>query len=108
MNAKKQVKVDMNQARLMQVLQKPYMSEKATIIAEKNGHFVFQVAPCATKTEIKKAIELLFEVQVESVRVCNVKSKERRFKQTIGKRNGWKKAYIALKEGQDINFVGTK
>ena len=92
----------------MHALQKTHMSEKATIIAEKHGQFVFRVAPCATKTEIKQAVEALFEVKVKNVRVCNVKSKERRFKQTMGQRKGWKKAYVALQPGQDINFVGTK
>lgn len=100
--------VNLNHARLMQILQKPHMSEKATIIAEKHRQFVFQVAPDATKNDIKQAVELLFEVKVMNVAVCNTKSKERRFKQTIGRRKGWKKAYVTLKEGQDINFTGTK
>jgi len=117
MNAKKQTtkkqaaktaKTEIAQPRLMQTLRKPHMSEKATIIAEKYNQVVFKVAPDATKTEIKQAVERLFEVKVENVRVCNVKSKERRFKQTMGHRKGWKKAYVTLKEGQDINFVGTK
>ncbi len=107
MNAQ-QKNPEVPQPRLMHVLQKPHMSEKATTIAEKHHQFVFKVAPSATKTEIKQAVELMFSVQVEHVRVCNVKSKERRFKQTVGRRKGWKKAYVALKDGQDINFVGTK
>ncbi len=107
MNAQ-QTNLNIKQARLMQILQRPHTSEKTTIIAEKYNQFVFHVVPDATKIEIKQAVELLFEVKVESVRVCNVKSRVRRFKQTIGQRKGWKKAYVALKEGQDINFVGTK
>lgn len=107
MNAQKTT-VKLNHARLMQILQRPHMSEKTTIIAEKHRQFVFKVAPDATKNEIRQAVELLFEVKVTNVAVCNTKSKERRFKQTIGERKGWKKAYVTLKEGQDINFTGLK
>jgi large subunit ribosomal protein L23 len=66
------------------------------------------VVPDATKAEIKQAVELLFEVQVKHVRVCNVKKKARRFKQILGYRKGWKKAYVALKEGFDIDFTSAK
>jgi len=97
-----------NKEYLLQVLLKPHLSEKSTITAEKHRQFVFKVLPDATKPEIKQAVEMLFNVKVDSVRVCNVKSKERRFKQLLGRRKGWKKAYVALKEGHDIDFVGTK
>ena len=106
--ASKEVQTEVKQPRLLKVLQRPHMSEKATIIGEKHNQFVFQVMPEATKTEIKHAVEMLFDVKVQNVRICNVRSKERRFKQMMGQRNGWKKAYVALKEGQDLNFVGTK
>ena len=95
----------MNQERLMQVLLAPQISEKATYIAEKNEQVVFRVATDATKPEIKAAVELLFKVEVEAVRIANVKGKTKRFGRSMGKRKGWKKAYVSLKAGQEINFV---
>jgi large subunit ribosomal protein L23 len=96
---------NMNQERLLQVLLAPQISEKATYIAEKNEQVVFRVATDATKPEIKAAVELLFKVEVESVQVANVKGKVKRFKGTTGRRKGWKKAFVCLKPGQEINFV---
>ena len=95
----------MNQERLMQVLLAPQISEKATYVADKNEQVVFRVATDATKPEIKAAVELLFKVQVESVQVCNVKGKVKRFRGAAGRRKTWKKAFVSLKPGQEINFV---
>jgi len=95
----------MNQQRLMQVLLAPQISEKATYVAEKNEQVIFRVASDATKPEIKAAVELLFKVEVNSVQVANVKGKVKRFKGATGRRKGWKKAYVCLKPGQEINFV---
>ena len=95
----------MNQQRLMQVLLAPQISEKATFIADKNEQVVFRVATDATKPEVKAAVELLFKVEVEAVRIANVKGKTKRFGRSMGKRKGWKKAYVSLKAGQEINFV---
>jgi len=95
----------MNQERLMQVLLAPQISEKATFVAEKNEQVVFRVASDATKPEIKAAVELLFKVEVESVQTLNVKGKVKRFKGATGRRKGWKKAFVCLKAGQEINFV---
>ncbi|MCL2524398.1 MAG: 50S ribosomal protein L23 [Betaproteobacteria bacterium] len=95
----------MNQERLMQVLLAPQISEKATFVAEKNEQVVFRVVSDATKPEIKAAVELLFKVEVEGVQVANVKGKVKRFKGAIGRRKGWKKAFVSLKAGQEINFV---
>jgi len=95
----------LNQERLFQVLLAPQISEKATYIAEKNEQVVFRVASDATKPEIKAAVEMLFKVEVESVQVANVKGKVKRFKGAVGRRKGWKKAYVSLKPGQEINFV---
>ena len=95
----------MNQERLMQVLLAPQISEKATFIAEKNEQVVFRVATDATKPEVKAAVELLFKVEVEAVRIANVKGKTKRFGRSMGKRKGWKKAYVSLKAGQEINYV---
>ncbi|MDX9698667.1 MAG: 50S ribosomal protein L23 [Rhodocyclaceae bacterium] len=94
-----------SQERLMQVLLAPQISEKATYIADKNEQVVFRVVTSATKPEIKAAVELLFKVDVKSVQVCNVKGKEKRFGRTIGRRKGWKKAFVCLKPGQEINFA---
>ncbi len=95
----------MNQERLMQVLLAPQISEKATFIAEKNEQVVFRVVSTATKPEVKAAVEMLFKVEVESVQIANVKGKTKRFGRSTGKRKGWKKAYVSLKAGQEINFV---
>lgn len=94
----------MNQERIFKVLLGPHVSEKATIAAEVGNQVVFKVATDATKLEIKKAVEALFEVSVEQVRVVNVKGKTKRTKYGMGKRNDWKKAYVRLNEGQDIDF----
>ncbi|NMG47520.1 50S ribosomal protein L23 [Azoarcus communis] len=94
-----------SQERLLQVLLAPQISEKATYVAEKNEQVVFRVASDATKPEVKAAVELLFKVQVESVQVLNVKGKVKRVGRTIGRRKDWKKAFVCLKPGQEINFV---
>lgn len=89
----------------MQVLLAPQISEKATYVADKNEQVIFRVASDATKPEIKAAVELLFKVEVETVQVANVKGKLKRFKGSAGRRKGWKKAFVSLKPGQEINFV---
>jgi len=96
---------DFSEARLMQVLLAPQISEKATYIADKNEQVVFHVVQDATKPEIKAAVELLFKVEVESVQVANVKGKVKRFGRTMGRRKDWKKAFVCLKPGQEINFA---
>ena len=95
----------MNQERLMQVLLAPQISEKATFIAEKNEQVVFRVVNTATKPEVKAAVEMLFKVEVESVQIANVKGKQKRSGRHMGSRKNWKKAYVSLKPGQEINFV---
>ena len=91
--------------RLMTVLLAPVVSEKATFIADKHEQVIFRVAPSATKPEVKAAVEMMFKVQVESVQIANVKGKKKRFGQFNGKRRDWKKAYVSLKPGQEINFA---
>lgn len=91
--------------RLMQVILAPVISEKSTFVADKNEQVVFNVIPDATKPEIKAAVELMFKVQVETVQVSNVKGKEKRFGRQLGRRKNWKKAYVCLKPGQEINFA---
>lgn len=95
----------MNQERMYQVLLGPVISEKAAMAGESANQVVFKVTPNATKTEIKAAIEQLFEVKVEGVRVLNVKGKTKRTRHGIGKRSDWKKAYVRLEQGQDIDFA---
>ncbi len=97
--------VKMNEERLMQVILAPVISEKSTRVADQNEQVVFQVAPDATKPEIKAAVELLFKVQVKDVKVANVKGKMKRFGRFFGRRDNWKKAYVCLKPGQELNFV---
>jgi large subunit ribosomal protein L23 len=93
------------QERLMSVLLAPIISEKATFIADKHEQVVFRVAQDATKPEVKAAVELMFKVQVEKVQIANVMGKEKRFGRFIGRRRHWKKAYVCLKPGQEINFA---
>jgi large subunit ribosomal protein L23 len=93
------------QERLMQVILAPVISEKSTFVADKRNQVVFRVDPRATKPEIKAAVEFMFKVQVRSVTVANVRGKEKRFGQVAGRRNHWKKAYVGLKPGQEINFA---
>ena len=98
----------MNTERLMQVIVAPVISEKATFVGEKNRQVVFEVVPDATKAEIKAAVELLFKEQkvtVGAVNVVNVKGKEKRHGRFIGRRKGYKKAYVSLLGEGDINFV---
>jgi large subunit ribosomal protein L23 len=93
---------------LMTVVLAPVVSEKSTMVADKNRQYVFRVDDRATKPEIKAAIELMFKTKVDSVTVSNVKGKERRFGKTIGRKRSWKKAYVRLAEGQEINFAATE
>ncbi|OAI45820.1 50S ribosomal protein L23 [Gammaproteobacteria bacterium SCGC AG-212-F23] len=90
----------MKQERLLRVILSPHSSEKAARASSENNQYVFRVASCATKLEIKDAAEELFKVKVKSVRIVNVKTKPKRFGQTMGRSKAWKKAYITLKEGQ--------
>ena len=97
-----------NQERLMQVILAPQVSEKATFIADKHNQVIFRVAQDATKAEIKAAVELMWKaqnIQVENVQVANVKGKEKRFGRFMGRRSNWKKAYVSIKTGQEINFA---
>jgi len=93
-----------NDHRLMQVLLSPVVSEKATLVADKNEQVVFEVARDANKGEVKAAVELLFKVEVESVQILNQKGKQKRFGRFMGRRDHVKKAYVSLKPGQEINF----
>ena len=96
----------MNNARLYQVLKAPVFSEKSQILGDTLGVQVFKVDTNATKKEIKKAVELMFEgVEVVKVNTLNVKGKTKRFGRTVGRRQNFKKAYVTLKAGQDVQVA---
>lgn len=94
----------MSQERLMKVLLAPHVSEKSTVVADTVRQHVFKVLPDATKLEVKRAVELLFSVQVSQVRVLNVKGKLKRQGKSRGRRSDWKKAYVKLAPGNDISL----
>ena len=97
-----------HQERLLTVIRGPHLSEKSHLAAE-NNQVVLKVRTDATKKEIRQAVELLFEVEVNGVTVVNVKGKEKRFGQTRGRRINWKKAYVRLAEGSNIeSLLGTE
>lgn len=95
----------MSQERLYKVLLGPVVSEKSAIVAEESDQVVFKVVKDASKQEISAAVEKLFNVNVLEVRVLNVKGKTKRTRFGIGKRNDWKKAYVRLEQGQEIDFA---
>ncbi len=96
------------QDRLLQVILAPQITEKATYIADKNQQIAFKVRTDATKPEIKAAVELIFKVEVEKVATINVEGKTKRAGKGMGKRKDWKKAYVSLKPGQEINFAAAE
>jgi len=89
-----------------QILLRPVVSEKSTAGAEQHEQVVFEVLRDANKAEVRYAVEKLFDVNVEDVRVMNVRGKIKRFGKTPGQRTSWKKAYVRLAKGQDIDFLG--
>lgn len=97
----------MNQERIYQVLLGPHVSEKATLVAD-DDYYVFKVVTTATKREVKKAVEQLFEVGVKSVRTLVVKGKVKRTRHGVGQRSNWKKAYVKLEQGHEIDFADTE
>ena len=98
----------MNQERMLKVLIGAHVTEKSTRAADAARQFVFKVLPGATKPEVKRAVEQLFEVEVERVQMVNIKGKNKRFGRTLGRRSDYRKAYVRLKPGHDINFAGAE
>jgi large subunit ribosomal protein L23 len=96
----------MSKNRLYQILLSPRVTEKTTLVGEKSNQYVFRVVNDASKSEVKGAVELLFDVNVESVRIVNVKGKSKSFRMRPGKRSDWKKAYVRVQEDQVIDFLG--
>jgi large subunit ribosomal protein L23 len=95
-----------NQEKLMNVLLGPHVSEKAARIGDKHRQVVFRVRSDADKDAVRRAVEKMFEVKVEDVQIVNVRGKYKRFGARLGHRSDWKKAYVRLAPGSDINFVG--
>ena len=108
MSNAKYAKGNYNDERLPLVLLAPIMSEKATMIADSLRQIAFRVADDATKVDVKAAVEAMFKdqkVEVQSVQIVNIKGKEKRFGRSIGRRRNWKKAYVCLKDGSDLNLA---
>ena len=98
----------MNQERLYGVLVEPHFSEKASVLGEKFNQYAFKVASDATKPEIREAVETLFKVTVEGVTTANVKGKVKRTVRGISRKRNWKKAYVRIAQGQEIDFMVTE
>ena len=95
----------MNEQRIFQILRAPHISEKAAIVGDATNQHVFKVATDANKEEIKTAVEQLFNVKVSKVRTVNVKGKSKRHGIRMGKRSDWKKAYVSLEQGHEIDLA---
>jgi len=96
----------MNQERMHQILVSPHVSEKAALLADEQNQHVFKVISTATKSEVKQAVEDMFKVKVEKVRILNIKGKTKRFGGRMGKRSDLRKAYVTLMPDNDIDFAG--
>ena len=95
----------MNQERIFQILKAPHISEKSAVLGDNANQAVFQVATDAQKAEIKAAVEQLFDVKVANVRTANMKGKTKRQGLRRGKRSDWKKAYVSLEQGHEIDLA---
>ena len=98
----------MNQERLLKIITSPHISEKATVAMEKRNEYVFEVIDTATKPEVKDAVEHLFNTKVKTVRIVNVRPKQKMFKGQEGKRKAWKKAYVTLQADQKLELMGAQ
>ena len=98
----------MNQERMYQILLSPHVSEKGSLLADEQNQHVFKVIPTATKSEVKEAVENMFKVKVDKVRIMNIKGKTKRFGGRMGKRSDTRKAYVTLMPDNDIDFAGAK
>jgi|SRR5690242_12538508 large subunit ribosomal protein L23 len=98
----------MREENLLKVILSPHLSEKATIGAQERNEYVFEIAKTATKPDVKCAVEALFKAKVKAVRIVNVKTKPKRFGSTLGRSKAWKKAYVTLQEGQQIDLASAQ
>ena len=96
----------MNQERMHQILVSPHVSEKGSLLADEQNQHVFKVLSTATKAEVKQAVEGMFKVKVDKVRILNIKGKTKRFGGRIGKRSDLRKAYVTLMPDNDVDFAG--
>jgi len=94
----------MNREQLMSVLIAPHVTEKSSLAMQNHNQYTFRVRRDATKTDVKKAVELMFDVKVTGVQVVNEPGKARRFGKTPGRTQDWKKAYVSLSDGQSIDY----
>ena len=94
-----------NEETLNKTLIQPIVSEKSTLVGEKSNHYVFKVDLRSTKEHVRQAVESIFKVSVEKVQILKIKGKTKRFGKFFGKRSSWKKAYVSVQKGQDINFI---
>ena len=95
----------MNEERMYQILEMPHISEKSALLGDSANQAVFKVSPDASKAEIKEAVEQLFSVKVADVRTANMKGKSKRMGMRHGKRSDWKKAYVSLEQGHEIDLA---
>ena len=98
--------ITIKKSQTLNVIVAPQITEKATYVADKFNQVAFKVRKSATKDQVKEAVELMFKVEVAAVNLLNMKGKTKRRGNNFGKRADWKKAYVSLKPGQEINFVG--
>ncbi len=98
----------MNESRIASVIVSPLMSEKASVLADSHQQYTFKVLPSANKREVAKAVEMFFSVKVKSVSILNMSGKTKRTRRGVGRTNHWKKAYVSLHEGHEINLSGAK
>ena len=98
----------MNQERMHKIIVSPHVSEKGSLLADEQNQHVFKVLSTATKIEVKEAVEGMFKVKVEKVRILNTKGKVKRFSGRMGKRSDMRKAYVTLMADNDIDFSGSK
>jgi len=98
----------MNQERLLKIILSPHVSEKTSVAMEKRNQYAFEILDTATKSEVKDAVELLFNTKVKSVHVVNVRAKTKMFRGFEGKRKAWKKAYVTLQADQKLDIVGAQ
>lgn len=98
----------MNEERLLKVIVSPHVSEKSAIASEKRNEYVFEVCASATKPAVKDAVEFIFNTKVKSVRIVNVRAKQKTFRGQEGQRKAWKKAYVTLQANQKLDIVGAQ
>lgn len=98
----------MNQERLYTLLQAPHISEKVSNLGDSSNQYAFKVERSATKAEIKEAVQKIFGVEVVNVTTANVRGKVKRSRWRLARRRNWKKAYVRVAAGQEIDYMVTE